>query len=89
MLAHDQHESGIASGALVYDSEDRVLLVQRAAHDSHPNCCTFFAAIDTELIISHERKADQRKGKHQAALSMTKMRRSYMAWRANCSKKLD
>jgi 8-oxo-dGTP pyrophosphatase MutT (NUDIX family) len=37
LTTHDQHESAIATGALVFDAQDRVLLVQRAAHDSMPN----------------------------------------------------
>lgn len=37
LLDNDKHFDGLATGAHVYDSQGRVLLVQRAAHDSMPN----------------------------------------------------
>lgn len=37
LLDNDKHFDGLATGAHVFDAEGRVLLVQRAAHDSMPN----------------------------------------------------
>ncbi|CAK7271740.1 hypothetical protein SEPCBS57363_004777 [Sporothrix epigloea] len=37
MAQNDKHYQGIAVANVVFDSQDRVLLVQRAAHDSMPN----------------------------------------------------
>lgn len=34
---HDKHFDGIGTSAFVFDAQNRVLLVQRAAHDSMPN----------------------------------------------------
>lgn len=34
---HDKHFDGIGTSAFVFDGQNRVLLVQRAAHDSMPN----------------------------------------------------
>ncbi|KAH6893319.1 NUDIX hydrolase domain-like protein [Thelonectria olida] len=34
---HEKSWDGCATGALVFDHQDRILLVQRAAHDSMPN----------------------------------------------------
>ncbi|KAF9877981.1 hypothetical protein CkaCkLH20_04557 [Colletotrichum karsti] len=37
LAANDKHWDGLATGALVFDARDRILLLQRAAHDSMPN----------------------------------------------------
>ncbi|RFU81500.1 nudix domain, partial [Trichoderma arundinaceum] len=34
---HGKHFNGVATAAFVFDAQGRVLLVQRAAHDSMPN----------------------------------------------------
>ena len=34
---NDKHYDGLATSALVFDAEGRILLIQRAAHDSMPN----------------------------------------------------
>jgi 8-oxo-dGTP pyrophosphatase MutT (NUDIX family) len=36
LTQHPEYD-GLAGGAMVFDSEDRLLIVQRAAHDSMPN----------------------------------------------------
>jgi len=36
LAAHPEYE-GIAAGALVFDSQNRLLIIQRASHDSMPN----------------------------------------------------
>ncbi|KAL0931416.1 nudix domain protein [Colletotrichum truncatum] len=37
LTENSKHWDGIVTGALVFDSQNRVLLLQRAAHDSMPN----------------------------------------------------
>src|SRR5690606_4068370 len=37
LLDNDKHFDGLATGSHVYDAQGRVLLIQRAAHDSMPN----------------------------------------------------
>ncbi|EPE04621.1 nudix domain-containing protein [Ophiostoma piceae UAMH 11346] len=37
LTTNDKHFAGLAVAAVVFDDKDRVLLVQRAAHDSMPN----------------------------------------------------
>jgi 8-oxo-dGTP pyrophosphatase MutT (NUDIX family) len=37
LAKNDKHWDGLATGAMVFNSEGRILLVQRASHDSMPN----------------------------------------------------
>ncbi|TEA19979.1 hypothetical protein C8034_v004264 [Colletotrichum sidae] len=37
LTTHDKHWDGLLTGALVFSPENRVLLLQRASHDSMPN----------------------------------------------------
>lgn len=46
---HSKHFDGVATAAFVFDAQNRVLLVQRAAHDSMPNLWeTPGGAVDAE-----------------------------------------
>ncbi|KAI8627146.1 NUDIX hydrolase domain-like protein [Xylariaceae sp. FL1651] len=37
LTKHDKHWNGLCSGIVVFDPEDRVLIIQRASHDSMPD----------------------------------------------------
>ncbi|KAH8890488.1 hypothetical protein GQ53DRAFT_747516 [Thozetella sp. PMI_491] len=49
LTTHDKHWDGLATASLVFDAEGRVLLLQRASHDSMPNLWeTPGGAVDNE-----------------------------------------